>query len=89
MNPVDWRIDYFREASGRSAVESFIDALSTDEKVDTMVGIDMLRSHGVSLGRPWVAPLGKGLWELRIRTRRQLRILYFLTRKPLSCFTLL
>jgi len=68
MNPVDWRIDYFREASGRSAVESFIDALSPDEKVDTMVGIDMLRSHGVSLGRPWVAPLGKGLWELRIRT---------------------
>jgi phage-related protein len=44
-----------------------------------MVGIDMLRSYGVSLGRPWVAPLGKGLWELRIRTRRQLRILYFLT----------
>lgn len=44
-----------------------------------MVGIDMLRSHGVSLGRPWVAPLGKGLWELRIRTRRQLRILYFLS----------
>ena len=34
----------------RSAVESFIDALSPDEKVDTMVGIDMLRSHGVSLG---------------------------------------
>jgi len=44
-----------------------------------MVGIDMLRSHGVSLGRPWAAPLGKGLWELRIRTRRQLRILYVLT----------
>jgi phage-related protein len=76
---VDWRINYFREASGRSPVESFIDALSTDERVDTMVGIDMLRSHGVSLGRPWAAPLGKGLWELRIRTRRQLRILYFLT----------
>jgi Phage derived protein Gp49-like (DUF891) len=75
MKPVDWRIDYFPEASGRSPVESFIDALSRDEKVDTMVGIDMLRSHGISLGRPWVAPLGKGLWELRIRTRRQLRIL--------------
>jgi phage-related protein len=75
---VDWRIGYFREPSGRSPVESFVDALSTEEKVDTMVGIDMLRSHGVALGRPWVAPLGKGLWELRIRTRRQLRILYFL-----------
>ena len=76
---MDWRINYFREDGGRSPVESFIDALSTDEKADTMVGIDMLRSHGVSLGRPWVAPLGKGLWELRIRTRRQLRILYFLS----------
>jgi hypothetical protein len=52
MKPVDWRIDYFREASGRLPVESFIDALSRDEKVDTMVGIDMLRSHGISLGRP-------------------------------------
>jgi phage-related protein len=31
------------------------------------------------LGRPWAAPLGKGLWELRVRTRRQPRILYFLT----------
>ena len=75
---MDWRIVYFREASGRSPVESFVDALATDEKVDTMVGIDLLRTHGVLLGRPWVAPLGKGLWELRIRTRRQLRILYFL-----------
>ena len=75
---MDWLINYFREASGRSPVESFIDALSTEEKVDTMVGIDMLRSHGVALGRPWVAPLRKGLWELRIRTRRQIRILYFL-----------
>jgi phage-related protein len=75
---VDWRVAYFREASGRSPIEAFIDDLTTEEKVETMVGIDMLRSHGTSLGRPWVAPLGKGLWELRIRTRRRLRILYFL-----------
>ncbi|HSE89830.1 MAG TPA: hypothetical protein VLJ79_26690 [Candidatus Binatia bacterium] len=53
---MDWRINYFREASGRSPVESFIDALSTGERVDTMVGIDMLRSHGVSLGRTLGGP---------------------------------
>jgi phage-related protein len=76
---VEWRIVYFREASGRSPIELFIDGLAADEKVDTTVGIDMLRSHGVSLGRPWVAPLGKGLWELRIITRRQLRTLYYLS----------
>ena len=75
---MDWRVVYFREASGRSPVESFIDGLAMGEKVETVVGIDMLKSHGISVGRPWVAPLGKGLWELRIRTRRQLRILYFL-----------
>jgi hypothetical protein len=36
IDSVDWRINYFREASGRSPVESFIDALSTDERVDTI-----------------------------------------------------
>ncbi len=75
---MDWRIVYFREESGRSPIEQFIDRLEKDEQVDMAVGIDMLRAHGVTLRRPWVAPLGKGLWELRIRSRRQLRVLYFL-----------
>ena len=73
---MDWRIEYFRESSGRVPVQDFIDQLTTEERVETMVGIDMLRTHSLSLGRPWVAPLGNGLWELRIRSRRQLRILY-------------
>ncbi len=75
---MDWRIVYYRESSGRSPIEGFIDKLAQDEQVDVAVGMDMLRSHGLSLARPWVAPLGKGLWELRLRSRRQLRILYFL-----------
>ena len=57
IDSVDWRINYFREASGRSPVESFIDALSIDERVDTMVGIDMLRSHGVSFGSTLGGPV--------------------------------
>lgn len=75
---MDWRIVYFRESGGRSPVQDFIERLAQDEQVDTAVAIDMLRSHGISLGRPWVAPLGKSLRELRVRSRRQLRILYFL-----------
>lgn len=75
---MDWRIAYYRESSGRSPIEGFIDKLAQDEQVDVAVGMDMLRSHGLSLARPWVAPLGKGLRELRLRSRRQLRILYFL-----------
>ena len=72
-----WQIEYFRETSGRCPVAEFIEGLTMEEQVEAMVGIDMLRSHGVTLGRPWVAPLGSGLWELRIRSRRQTRILYF------------
>ena len=75
---MDWKVAYFREASGRSPIEEFIDRLAVEEQVEMTVGIDMLRSHGISLRRPWVAPLGKSLWELRIRSGRQLRILYFL-----------
>ena len=74
---VEWRIEYFREASGRVPVQEFIDRLTGEEQIETMVGIDMLRTHSLSLGRPWVAPLGNSLWELRIRSRRQLRVLYF------------
>ena len=74
---MDWQVDYFRESSGRVPVQEFIDQLTIEEQVETLVGIDMLRTHSLTLGRPWVAPLGKGLWELRIRSRRQIRILYF------------
>ena len=73
---VEWRIEYFREPSGRVPVQEFIDRLTGEEQIETMIGIDMLRTHSLSLGRPWVAPLGKSLWELRIRSRRQLRVLY-------------
>jgi len=76
---VDWKIVYFREGSGRSPIESFIYHLAREEQVEVAVAIDMLRSHGISLGRPWIAPLGKGLWELRVRSRRQLRMIYFLS----------
>jgi phage-related protein len=75
---MNWSIVYFRRASGRSPIEEFIEHLNLDEQVDVLVGIDMLRSHGTSLGRPWVAPLAEGIWELRIRRKRQIRILYFL-----------
>jgi len=70
---------YFRESSGRSPIESFINHLTREEQIEVAVGMDMLRSHGISLGRPWIAPLGKGLWELRVRSRRQLRMIYFLS----------
>jgi len=86
---VEWRIEYFREPSGRVPVQEFIDRLPGEEQIETMVGIDMLRTHGLSLGRPWVTPLGNGLWELRIRSRRQLRVLYFaILERRLFCFTL-
>src|SRR3972149_537313 len=75
---MDWRIVYFRERSGGSPIEDFVEKLEREERVEVAVGIDMLRTHGIALRRPWVGSLGKGLWELRIRTRRQIRILYFL-----------
>ena len=70
------RIEYFREPSGRVPVQEVIDRLTTEEQIETMVGIDMLRTHSLSLGRPWVAPLGNSLWELRIRSRANF-VLYF------------
>jgi hypothetical protein len=47
---LEWRIEYFREPSGTDPVQEFIDRLTTEE-IETMVGIDVLRTHSWSLGR--------------------------------------
>jgi hypothetical protein len=50
---MEWRIEYFREASGRVPVQEFIDRLTIEEQIRDEFGIDMLRTHSLSLGRSW------------------------------------
>ena len=42
--------------------------------------LQLLRDFGLELGLPHVRPMGQKLWELRVRSRRQHRVLYFAAR---------
>jgi phage-related protein len=43
--------------------------------------LEILREHGLGVGRPYVAPLADGLWELRVRHQGvNHRFLFFLDR---------
>jgi phage-related protein len=74
---VEWRIEYFREPSGRVPVQEFIDRLRTEEQIETMVASICCEPIACHLGDRGWRRSENSLWELRIRSRRQLRVLYF------------
>jgi phage-related protein len=57
-------------------VEDFIVELDLIRREDVHRVIHALRIHGHLLSMPLAKPVGKGLWELRVHTIPQIRILY-------------
>jgi phage-related protein len=58
------------------AVEKFIDSLDVKKKARTYKTIDLLQEFGHELGMPYSRHMRDGLLELRIRGKREIRILY-------------
>lgn len=72
----DWEIAPYRTAAGRSPVEEYVDALSADDAARVEHELDLLSEFGTALGMPHVRPVGRDVWELRIRGRLQHRVMY-------------
>ena len=45
--------------------------------------IDLLEKHGNLLGRPHSAPIEKGIFELRVRGREEIRIFFTFSKKDI------
>ncbi len=76
--PDDWIVDFYERANGRKPALEFFNSLSTDEKVFVARGFKRLEEHGNKLPRPHSAPLGNGLFELRVRFMNvRFRFIYF------------
>lgn len=71
-----WNIIAFETKRGEKPVEAFIKQCQSNTIAKITGEIDLLETYGNMLGRPHSAPLGKGLFELRIRGREEIRILY-------------
>ena len=58
------------------AVVAFIDSLDSISAGDTLEMISVLAREGHRLSMPYAKPVGKGIFELRIKTLKTIRILY-------------
>lgn len=71
-----WEIIFFETPRGEKVVKEFIKSL--DEKAISKISsdIDLLEKHGPILGMPYSKKLTKALYELRIRGKQEIRIIY-------------
>ena len=78
-----WEIIFFETSRGERVVKEFIKSL--DQKIISKIssGIDLLEKHGPILGMPHGKKLNKDLYELRIRGKQELRIIYGFTGKTI------
>lgn len=76
MEDDSWEVIFFETARGEKVVKEFIKSLeaSTISKISSE--IDLLKDHGPFLGMPHSRKMTKDLYELRIRGRQEIRIVY-------------
>jgi phage-related protein len=80
---MSWKILLFETQRGEKPVEKFIVSRSSQARAKIAHLIDLLEIHGNILGMPHSKQLVKGLCELRIRGKEEIRILYYFKGKDI------
>lgn len=71
-----WQIIFFEMRRGEKPVENFIRSLDASTIAKTIHIIDLLEKHGPQLNMPHSRKLNSDLYELRIRGKQEVRIIY-------------
>ncbi len=71
-----WNIIFFETGRGEKPVEEFIYSLNEVTVGKIIHQIDLLEKYGNRLGMPHSKMLGNKLFELRIRGKQEIRIIY-------------
>lgn len=71
-----WNIVLFKTNRGEKPVEEFIKSLDSSAIAKVAHEIDLLEKHGNMLGTPRSKKIASKLYELRIRGKTELRIIY-------------
>ena len=71
-----WNIYFFQTSRGEKVVKEFIKKLQSKTIGKIAQHIDLLKIHGPFLGMPYSKRLVKEVYELRIRGKEEIRILY-------------
>lgn len=73
---MSWNIITFETPRGEKPVDDFFKTQSTQTQSKTIHLINLLELYGNTLGMPHSKRLDKNLFELRIRGKQEIRILY-------------
>ncbi len=74
---MNWRVIFYRSASGKCAIEEFIEDLPIEDAKEVVASIAALRELGNKARRPLADYLEDGIYELRARRlKKQFRVLY-------------
>lgn len=78
-----WNIIVFETLRKEKPVEEFIKSCQPKTIAKISNEIDLLAKHGNLLGRPHSAPVKKGIFELRVRGKEEIRIFYTFCQKDI------
>lgn len=73
---IQWQILFYESKRGERPAEKFINKQQPQARAKIGHRVRLLRTYDPQLGMPYSKFLGEGLYELRIRGREELRILY-------------
>jgi phage-related protein len=73
---VTWKILLFETSRGEKPVERFINSLNSNTTAKVIHSTDLLEKHGNLLRMPHSKRLVKGLYELRVKGKEEIRIMY-------------
>lgn len=83
MDAIPWVILTYETKSGEKPVDLFIKKQQPQARSKIIHNIRLLQEYGNMLGMPHSKMLGRGLYELRIRGKEELRIFYFFKQRTI------
>ena len=75
---MNWKVEFYKTQNGKSPVKEWIVDLDIKTKAKILKNIEMLKEFNINLKEPYVKPLEKKPYELRIKDSKGIyRIIYF------------
>ena len=81
MVEIVWNIKTYETGSEEKVVDDFIKKQQPHAKAKIAHTVNLLKFYGNKLGPPHSKALGLGLYELRIRGKEEIRIMYCFTQQ--------
>ena len=73
-----FELEFYDLENGRCPVQEFLDSLEPKMKAKSLRTIDLLERNGPMLRKPYSAPMGDGIFELRVKHGSNIaRVFYF------------